>query len=226
MHKTLASSFLLVFAASHVQALSTLTDGVLLYGRQASLDVTNETQTPYNTTIGTVNGLNFEVANQQVIAQDLSIEPPQRPAAFTLLWDYLDEELCTGQGCTASVEYCVVASADGQQVCISAQGDYSQDRRAELIDAARGLFDRRVRYVESDSGVTETGPGWVAVQLPTGNDFLQVSLQNRRKGDEDSGTNERYVYAGAASSWCRAGGLFWVVVGLLCSSVGPEVVNR
>ena len=221
MQKPLIIILLPVLAAKHAHASLAPKDAVLLEGRQISLDITNATQSQYNTTIGMVNGLNFGVDNEEVIAQDMSIAPPEHSAAFTILWEYLEEELCGASGCIWNREYCALAAAGGPQVCINAHGNYSSDARAEFIGIARALFDRNVRYIEPDSGsgVTEEGPAWVAVQGEPQNGNLpgvNVSLRNRRKGEETSGLDQEYVYAGEACSFIGPVGLCWTVLLLSC----------
>lgn len=61
-----------------------------------------------------------------------------RPAAFTILWDAVENELCTAQGCNFNEEKCIPASA-ALTICISARGDFLPSNRLDIIRGEKSL---------------------------------------------------------------------------------------
>lgn len=71
----------------------------------------------------------IEVGDNRVGVADESGHPP---AAFTVLWDAVENDLCTAQGCDYNRQKCVPSSSVST-ICISARGDFLPDNRNDII---------------------------------------------------------------------------------------------
>lgn len=209
-----------VLAASRVQALpqphSLVADDLALVDRSPSPNGTENTGLQRRADVDT----EVEIGGGRVAAQDLNIQPPKHPAAFTELFDYLDGTICTDLGCDTSAEHCVTAAAGGEQVCISASGTWLRDQRNDFISSARGIFDRSVQYSGSDSGVFETGTDLIGLVAKRGRNSgynIRVMLRNRNVGSGQCGNTVDTIAQGG-SQIPEVGAVFGLV-GFFCNSI-------
>lgn len=154
-----------------------------------------------------------EVGDDRIVVQDLSGNQPQ---AFTILWDAVENDLCTAQGCNFGESKCVDATAYAE-VCISAQGNFLRENRDDIIRSARGIFDRTV---DTLNGPTDTQVGYIeygtnlvdlqAVQGAYSGFGIRVQLEKRDKGTGMCGETVNTI-AGAGATLPEVGSLFGLV---------------
>lgn len=84
-----------------------------------------------------------EIGDNIIIAYDQSGNPP---AAFNVLWDAVENELCTAQGCDFNAQKCVPALEGGLTICISARGDFLPENRNDIIHGTCALLVSRVTW--------------------------------------------------------------------------------
>lgn len=167
-----------------------------------------------------------EVGDGSVGVNDKSCN---EPAAFTELWDAVENELCTEQGCDFQAKKCVTAT-EITNVCIAARGTFLRENRLDFIRGARGIFDRTVVRGEGECdpslGYIETGTDLVDFQATQG-DYsgygIRVELSTEDKNGGLCGQTVNTI-AKAGSTLPEVGTVFGLVA-FFCSASGDPVAT-
>jgi hypothetical protein len=166
-----------------------------------------------------------EVGNGIAVAQDLKAESGDSPQAFSQLWDWVEDEACTRQGCSDRKEHCVTAST-GQDVCLTVDGIFSFELRSDFINAARGAFDRSVRTRELTSGTIETGTNLIRLLAEPGENsgnWIEVEIYNQGSAGNGDGCPQTLATVASAGAHIPEIGSMFGLVGFLCE--GAEGVE-
>lgn len=163
-----------------------------------------------------------DVGQGLVIVVDQGAAPGESPAAYTILFDAVRDELCSAIGCNGFDQRCVTANRFGDQVCIRVQGDFASSDRSYFIDGSRELFDRTVTYAYQDPnsdffpGASETATDQIFLRRAAGG-FIQVQLEYvSGEGQQCPRAVDLIAGVGALSGPAAP---FFGLIGLLCDNV-------
>lgn len=168
-----------------------------------------------------------EIGDGHVGAQDKSCN---EPAAFTELWDAVENELCTAQGCNFEAQKCVTAT-ETENVCIAARGDFTRGNRLDFIHGARGVFFRTIMRGQGECdpstlGYLESATNLVDFQADKG-DYsgfgIRVQLHMESKNSGLCGSTIKTIAAGG-SSLPEVGAIFGLVAFFCKASDTPQMM--